>query len=192
LAACLTFRVSLAEDELWTAGVGEGFAKGAQALDFSAGLGLGVGSLTGKVNHDLFFLSASHTLVVSRLLGDPHWYRGNWSFVSEIFGGRQYNDKTAFFFGSTPIIRYSVATGSGWVPFAEAGLGPTLTDIGEPDLSSRFQFNIQGGMGAQYFWNERHALTLRARWLHFSNAGIERPNIGVNTAVVLLGTTWLF
>ena len=191
-AAFLILHVNQADDEIWHAGFGEGLAKGAQGFELAAGPGFGVGSLEGKAEHDLAFFSASHTFTFSRLLGDPHWYRGNFALVSELFTGWQYNSRNAYFIGATPLLRYSIATGTGWVPFAEGGFGPTLTDIGEPDLSSRLQFNLQGGFGTHYFWNEHRALTLHTRWLHFSNAGFERPNIGVNTVVILLGTTWLF
>jgi hypothetical protein len=191
-AAALILQSARADENIWDAGFGEGLKQGARGIEVAAGPGIGLGTLQGTVEHQLLYFSAGYSWTISGLVGDPHWYRGNWSLVSEVFGGAQYNSKTAYFAGFAPLVRYSVATGSRWLPFAEGGIGPALTDIGQPDLSSRLQFNIQGGIGTGYFWNDHQALTLQLRWLHFSNGGFERPNIGVNCGVVLVGTTWLF
>jgi hypothetical protein len=191
-AVGLILNSSRAEEEVWTAGPGEGLKIGTNGIELAGGPGIGLGSLAGTVDHQLIYFSGAYSWTISGLVGDPHWYRGNFSVIGEIFGGAQYNSRTSYFVGSTPLLRYSVATGSRWLPFAEGGFGPALTDIGEPDLSSRLQFNIQGGIGTHYFWNDHQALTFRLRWFHFSNGGFERPNIGVNCGLILVGTTWLF
>jgi hypothetical protein len=77
-----------------------------------------------------------------------------------------------------------------WVPFVEAGAGLSYTDISRPDLSTNFEFNVQVGTGIGYFFSNNTALTFQARFLHVSNAGIEDPNYGVNTAVFLVGLSW--
>ncbi len=156
------------------------------------GAGFGMRDLAGVLNHDLAVVSIRYGWTLSGLIGRDRWYRGNWELVGELFGGGQYNPDAAYVIGVTPLLRYTVATGSRWLPFAEGGFGPSFTDISEPDLSSRFEFNIQGGVGTHYFWSDRQAITFQIRYLHLSNAGFERPNIGVNTGFFLIGTTWFF
>src|SRR5260221_417308 len=128
----------------------------------------------------------------SDVVGEQHWYRGNWEVLGELFGGGQYYPSKAYVVGLTPILRYNLATGRRWVPFIEGGAGATATDIGHPDLSTTFEFNVQGGVGMHYFWRENAAITVQYRFLHLSNAGIKSPNAGVNTSGVFVGLTCFF
>jgi lipid A 3-O-deacylase len=83
--------------------------------------------------------------------------------------------------------RYHFATGSRWVPFVSAGVGVAYTNIAGRDLSNGFQFNLQAGAGTHYFLQEGLALTLESRWSHLSNAGLNRPNTGLNSQMVFAG-----
>jgi opacity protein-like surface antigen len=112
--------------------------------------------------------------------------------VAEFFGGLQFYPNSRYFVGLTPLIRYNFATGSRWVPFVDAGADLSATNINGPDLTGTFQFNLQGGVGTHYFLNDRTALTVQYRWLHFSNADIHEPNYGVNTQEFLVGASWFF
>jgi hypothetical protein len=78
------------------------------------------------------------------------------------------------------------------VPFLDAGVGGTLTDIGRPDLGSLGEFNGQIGPGLHYFWRDNMAFTLQYRYMHTSNAGIQSPNQGVNEHICYLGISWFF
>ena len=132
---------------------------------------------------------------LSGLLGKFHWYQGNWTIIGEFFGGVQYHPDASFVVGLTPLMRYTIATEARWLPFVEGGFGPAFTDIGTPDLGSRAEFNIQAGVGTHYFFSEHQAITMQWRYLHISNAGIEKPNkpnIGVNSSFLMIGTTWFF
>ncbi|HUH86441.1 MAG TPA: acyloxyacyl hydrolase [Pusillimonas sp.] len=63
--------------------------------------------------------------------------------------------------------------------YFEAGLGPTLisrTDFAGKELSTRFQFTTHVGGG--FVVNGAHRFGLR--WTHVSNAGIKRPNPGLD------------
>lgn len=177
---------------VWLGAVGDGFRNGTQSFEIGAGGGIGLKRVAGKVNHDLVIGSMRYGWTTSDLLGASRWYAGNLTLEAEFFGANQVNPNAAYLIGLTPMLRYTFATGSRWAPFAEAGFGPSYTDIGEPDLSSRFEFNIQSGIGTHYFWNDHHAITMQFRFFHLSNAGIERPNTGVNCGVIMLGTGWFF
>ncbi|MCK9510582.1 MAG: acyloxyacyl hydrolase [Pigmentiphaga sp.] len=71
--------------------------------------------------------------------------------------------------------------------YLEAGIGLTLfnhTRLGEHELSTALQFGDHLGLGYQITENWRLGL----RVSHFSNAGIKRPNRGLNA--YQLGVSW--
>jgi hypothetical protein len=49
------------------------------------------------------------------------------------------------------------------VPFLEGGGGPTYTDIGKPDLGMEFEFNLQAGLGIEYFFCPNMAATFETK-----------------------------
>lgn len=64
--------------------------------------------------------------------------------------------------------------------FVEAGIGATVfnhTGIGEKNISTAFQFGDHLGVAYQFTDNVRFGI----RASHFSNAGIKRPNPGLNS-----------
>lgn len=84
-------------------------------------------------------------------------------------------------FGLTPVFR--IIKDTGWFrPFIEAGVGVRLLTHARqtPDrtLSSAFQFADLVGIGAQFGAHQNYQAGLRFQ--HLSNAGIDRPNPGVN------------
>lgn len=75
------------------------------------------------------------------------------------------------------------AFGGGNSPrFAEAGLGATVLDrkyvTPTRAFSSHFQFTEVIGIGRRFGTNRAHEVSVR--YQHFSNAGIEKPNLGEN------------
>jgi hypothetical protein len=111
------------------------------------------------------------------VLGEGHWYRGNFEVRLELFTGAQFSPSTEWFVGLTPHLRYNFATGSRWIPFLDIGTGVTATGIAEPDLSGTFEFNLQGGGGLQWFLKPDLALGLQVHYTHWSCAGIHQPNL---------------
>jgi len=167
-----------------------GFSKGIVETGVAAGGALGLKIFGTKATHDLILGSIDIGRIMSDTKCPGAWYQGNWELLAEIFGGYQLNHGGAYVVGLTPLVRYNFVDHSRWVPFVEAGGGVSLTDICRPDLSSRFEFNIQAGTGIEYFFCKNIAATLQAKYLHISNAGIESPDHGVNAAVILAGLTW--
>jgi hypothetical protein len=43
-----------------------------------------------------------------------------------------------------------------------------------------------------WFWRDDVALTLEARYMHMSCAGISHPNLGLNSVIGMVGLTWFF
>jgi lipid A 3-O-deacylase len=178
-------------NSIWVDGVGGGFQKNTFRIGALIGAGLGAKVLGSEQEHDLALGSANFGWIFTDVMAPGHWYSGNFELMAELFGGGQFHPDAGYFAGLTPFIRYNFATFNRWIPFVEAGAGVSITDISH-DLSGRFQFNLQAGGGVNYFYNDRMALTAQYRWLHFSCAGMEKPNNGVNTQMLLIGITWFF
>jgi len=161
-------------------------------VGFTLGAGFGVKAMGSTQAHGL---TAASIHVGKLLVSDsptPGPVFRHLELAGELWGGAQYHPETAGLAGFTPIARYHLLPGSRLAPFLDAGAGVTGTDIGHPDLSTRFEFNLQAGGGIQWFWRENLALTLQARYLHISNAGIDSPNEGVNTFLFSGGMSWFF
>jgi lipid A 3-O-deacylase len=177
---------------LWKDGVGNGFNRGVQTLTFEAGANYGVEMLGGREKHHLALLSLSYGHMWGDVAGEGHWYRGNFEWRAELFGGVQFSPDDDWVVGLTPHVRYNFATGTRWVPFVDFGAGVSATGIGSPDLSGTFEFNLQGSTGVHWFIRDNLAVTVEARYLHMSCAGIHKPNLGLNGVAGFLGLTWFF
>ena len=187
-------KLSLARprESIWENELGSGLRYDSLNVGLSLGGAFGMKVLGGSESHDFVLGSVHAGWVISGVKATNHWYRGNWELVGELFGGGQVNPTSAYLIGLTPFIRYDFATGTRWVPFVEAGAGVTATDIGKPDLGTTFEFNLQAGVGVHYFLREYLAVTLQYRYMHFSDANIGTPNLGVNSNAVLAGISWWF
>ena len=180
------------ENSVWPNGIGNGFNQNTVRSGFAVGGGVGPQIFGSSTHHDLIMGQVSAGWIFSDVLAKDKWYQGNWELLGDLFGGYQFNVKDAYVAGFTSSIRYNFATHSRWIPFVQGGGGPSLTDIGNPDLSTKFEFNIHAGVGVHYFWNERATVTVELRLGHLSNAHIDSPNGGVNTALILFGVNWFF
>ncbi len=193
LAQSETNSISLTQsNSLWTAGVGQGFRRGAQDFDFSGGAGFGVKILGGRQIHDWWLTAAQYGYVLTDVVGKDHFYRGNVELLGQAFAGEQYRPNHAYLVGVGPMLRYDFATGTPIVPFTDISAGLTSTSIRNGDLSTTYEFNLQAGGGAHLFLTDRLALTGQCRFIHLSNASTHKPNLGVNNVTFLLGTTWFF
>ena len=100
---------------------------------------------------------------------------------------------TTFGEGASFLLRYNFVTGTRWVPFLDLGIGILHWNLRLPTiLETRFNFMLQAGPGLHYFATDHLAITGQVRLHHISNAGIESPNIGVNSSVYLLGVSYFF
>lgn len=101
--------------------------------------------------------------------------------------------KQTFGEGASLLFRYNFVTASRWVPFFDLGIGILHWNLSLPgNLETRFNFTLQGGPGLHYFATDHLAITGQVRLHHISNAGRERPNVGVNSSVYLLGVSYFF
>jgi len=180
-------------DGIWTSrGIGEGFRSDAQDIGISLGAGIETRDIGGKVAHHVLLSRIEYGHMLGNEFGAGQWYGGNFEFVEEVFGGWQYYRTSRYLTGATTMLRYNFATGTHWMPFFDAGVGGTLTNIGHPDLGSLGEFNGQIGPGLSYFWRDNAVLTLQYRYLHMSSGGLSSPNQGVNENIAYVGVSWYF
>lgn len=180
------------QSALWQDGIGSGFRENVQSFGITAGANFGVAAFGSQQAHHLALAGFSYGHMLSGVQNDDHWYRGNWEFRAELFTGAEFSPDTEWLVGLTPHLRYHFATGTRWVPFLDGGAGVTATGIGPPDLSGTFEFNLQGGGGVQWFFKRNVALTLEARYMHWSCAHIHTPNLGLNGITGMIGLTCFF
>jgi lipid A 3-O-deacylase len=186
------FNFDSGHDGVWQGDIGDGFRKHAGEAGVNFGGGFGLRMFGGRKDHDVVYGDVHAGTMLSGLIGEKHFWRGNFELLGDLFGGEQINHNSAYMVGLTPLLRYDFATGSHFIPFIGGGAGVALTDIRKPDLSTDFEFNIQVGGGVHWFFKPDMSATLEGRWLHLSNAGIDRPNQGVNTSMILVGLNWFF
>lgn len=172
--------------------VGSGFQSSSQTIAIELGASYGVPILGGHLRPDLALTSVSYGHMLGDLKGEGHWYQGNWELRVEVFGGSQISPEPDWVVGLAPHLRYDFVSGSRWVPFFDVGAGVTGTAISAPDLSGTFEFNLQTGPGLHWFLRKDFAVTVEARYLHLSCAGLSSPNLGLNTILGLAGMTYFF
>ncbi|MGQ9590372.1 MAG: acyloxyacyl hydrolase [Planctomycetota bacterium] len=177
---------------VWRRGPGRGFEPWTLRAGFALGGGPGFLTFGGREPHDLLFGNLQFGAVVTPPVGGDSPFRGNVELAAEAFGAYQVEPDPAGLGGLSGIFRYDFATGARWVPFADGGFGVAATNIRGVDLSTTFQFAVQAGGGFHFFLSDRVALTAQYRWIHVSNADIEKPNNGVNTHLILVGLSWFF
>jgi lipid A 3-O-deacylase len=185
-------KITTPHSSIWEAGVGDGFRKYAKEAGFSFGGGPGLRVFGGRDHHNIVVGDLHFGTMISGPVGTNSFLPGNFELLADLFGGEQFNGETAYVVGIAPLVRYNFVTRSPLVPFIGCGGGASLTDIRRPDLSTDFEFNVQVEVGTHWFFKSNMSATLEGRWLHLSNGGIDHPNQGVNSSIVLLGVNWFF
>jgi lipid A 3-O-deacylase len=177
---------------IWIDEVGSGFRAGTFEAGMSLGGGIGHKVLLSETEHDLALAAFDFGWVFSEVMAKDHWYRGNWEVLGEVFQGAQFSPNISYVIGASALLRYNFCTHSRWVPFVDGGGGAAATSIRNTDLSTTFEYNLQAGVGTHYMVRENLALTAQYRFLHLSNAGLQAPNLGVNTSMFYIGASWFF
>jgi hypothetical protein len=117
----------------------------------------------------------------SRWLQSGNWHMGGyWDAQVGQWSGDGKNTITDL--GLTPVFRYQQTTPSSISPYVEGAIGFHLISPVrlEParGFSTAFQFGDHVGAGARF--GERGRYDLGLRFQHLSNAGIKKPNNGIN------------
>ncbi|NIQ01117.1 MAG: hypothetical protein GWM98_12490, partial [Nitrospinaceae bacterium] len=124
------------------------------------------------------------------VIGDS-WYRGALYWHNELGFATLLNRDGEYLVGFSPLMaQYKfLSPDRGWAPSILAGAGFAYTnwkDQAERELGSEFEFLLHAGAGLEFFLNQG-SYSINYRFFHVSNAGIESPNIGLNSHVFSLG-----
>ncbi|MCW5626624.1 MAG: acyloxyacyl hydrolase, partial [Burkholderiales bacterium] len=86
---------------------------------------------------------------------------------------------------ATPSLRLE-RRGEHLSPFIEGGIGihylSDTVDASHAQLSTRFQFGDYVGVGARFGRDGQYAIS--ARFVHYSNGGIHKPNRGADMGMI--------
>lgn len=123
-------------------------------------------------------------------LGADAWYRGNFDMLLE--GSLFFNTRprSGVGGGAGAALRYNFLSGRNAVPFLDIYFGMVSVDLDLKGQSDGFSFNVGWGGGLHLFVSERAAVTPELRYQHFSNAGIEHPNHGINDMLFMVGFSY--
>lgn len=93
-----------------------------------------------------------------------------------------------FLGGVSPVIRVGTH-GQSLNPFLDAGVGLSIgsrTKLLNRNFGSNFFFSPTAGAGVK-FGRSESGISLFARWVHHSNAGLFPPNEGIDSLYMLVG-----
>jgi lipid A 3-O-deacylase len=92
-------------------------------------------------------------------------------------------------FGLKAAVRYHLIGLGRLVPYVELLAGVGASSLNVREIDSDFTFVLEGGTGLAYMVTDRLAVNLGYRLYHVSNAGIQKPNVGVNAHEGVVGVS---
>ena len=110
----------------------------------------------------------------------------------ELFSGGQFYPRRDWLADFTPHLRYNFATGTRGMTYGDGGAEVTATGIGPPDLSHTFKINLQDATGGRWLIDDNAAPGVETRYLHLSCAGMDSPDLGLNSVNGMPGVSWFF
>jgi lipid A 3-O-deacylase len=126
------------------------------------------------------------------ILTDPHgpgFLRGRFEYAVDVvplFLVVQ-RTNTAYGFGVNPFaLKWNFSSRGSVVPYLDVGGGTLFTSVKVPEGTSHVNFTTSGALGV-HFLRSKHNWSAEVRFMHISNAGLSRPNPGINTVQVRLG-----
>jgi lipid A 3-O-deacylase len=170
----------------------EVFQKGNWGLGFYGAGGKGVNGSTASTG--VAWTGVHYKRIMTDVKGSGFW-RGTFEYGAEfqpLF--LIFQDETVYGFHFSPLLmRWNFQKpGSHLVPFFELGGGMLFTQDNVPKRSSRFNFTPQSGVGLSFFNSGGNGVTFELKYMHISNAGIKKPNPGINSIQMLAGYEWIY
>jgi len=77
-------------------------------------------------------------------------------------------------------------------PYLKGGVGVVYMSQHTREQGSQYNFLPQIGAGFHYFISKNSAISLEYRYRHLSNAGIKKPNKGIDAKLALIGFSFFF
>lgn len=150
-----------------------GQATAVQAMDLNVAVGqTGDSTMTYRLGTQFDFQQSWFASDVGRLTG-------YWDAAYTFWDGDQTASNHSV--SLSPVLVYEFA-GERFKPYIEAGIGIAAfssTELESNDLGSSFQFEDRLGVGVRFANQE-----VGIRALHYSNAGLKKPNDGVESYAV--------
>jgi lipid A 3-O-deacylase len=164
----------------------DGPQQGGHELQIWTGGGHGTnGSQSGD---GVFNIGARYGWILTDAHG-PSFLRGRFEYavdVVPVFLVTQ-STNTAYGFGVNPFaLKWNFASHGSAVPYVDIGGGTLFTNVKVPEGTSHVNFTTSGALGV-HFLRSKYNWSAEVRYMHISNAGISRPNPGINTIQVRLG-----
>ncbi len=145
-------------------------------------------------NSDLRF--ASIYPYFGKVITDPMgkgWLRGNVEGIVEGAFSYVFKSQNTYSAGVNLLARYNFLPNSDkWRPYFQGGFGVVVTNLGMNNFSTNFNFASNAAAGIQYFLNSENSVNLEWRYFHFSNAGLDDDNAGLNMSNIFIGFSHIF
>ncbi len=167
------------------------FDRGAQEVAVIAGYGFGL-DFGASQSEDVRLLAVlpHWGIGLTRPYGVDRWYAGSLSLVLEGVYLHTFDPHHGDCGGVDVLFRDHFLALGRFVPFVELGAGMVGIDFDLQKQRDGFDFTLAAGAGAHIFLTQVTALTLEWRIHHISNAGIHKPNDGINTTHFLGGLSF--
>ena len=133
---------------------------------------------------------------VGKVLTGEHgsgWLRGNLEYAVDFIPAYLlvFPRQTSYAGGFDPfILKWNFTSGHKVAPFLEFGGGVLLSFDDVPPGTNSVNFMPQASFGVQIFSREKRAVSIAAKYVHISNAGLATPNPGINTIQFAVGYHW--
>jgi lipid A 3-O-deacylase len=99
--------------------------------------------------------------------------------------------RTSYAGGFDPfIVKWNFTSSKKIAPYLELGGGVLVSLDDVPPGTNNVNFMPQASFGVQIFTREKRAISVAAKYVHISNAGLAMPNPGINTVQVSVGYHW--
>jgi lipid A 3-O-deacylase len=160
--------------------------QGGRELQIWTGGGHGTnGSQSGD---GVFNIGARYGWILTDAHG-PSFLRGRFEYAVDViplFLVMQ-NTDTAYGFGVNPFaLKWNFVSHGSVAPYLDIGGGTLFTNVKVPEGTSHVNFTTSGALGV-HFLRSKYNWSAEVRYMHISNAGISRPNPGINTIQVRIG-----
>jgi lipid A 3-O-deacylase len=133
---------------------------------------------------------------VGKVLTGEHgsgWLRGSLEYAVDFIPVYLlvFPRQTSYAGGFDPfILKWNFTCGHKVAPYAEFGGGVLVSLDDVPPGTNTVNFMPQASLGVQIFTHEKRAVSIAAKYVHISNAGLATPNPGINTIQFSVGYQW--
>lgn len=163
--------------------------KGAKQFGINFGYGYPLES-----NADFRF--ASIYPYFGKVITDPvgrGWLKGNIEGIVEGAFSYVFKNQNTYSSGVNLLARYNFLFSSEkWRPYIQGGFEILYTNLNLHKFGTSLNFASKAASGMQYFFNQENSINLELRYFHFSNAGIDSKNGGLNMVNIFIGFSHIF